>query len=379
MVLRSLLGLLSGSAPETSEVGEFELRLDDALIGDSNDLPVKEIKGRGAFPINQSVSNAAFITSLFDVTDEETKPVFTPIDRFQEPDTVAFSFQQEIGDASPSQYLPDWTPIGVVIPEILHTPRGGQRKIKAVVRLVSLDTSPDIQYGFGDGALWAGVIDFDFLATEKGYEEESEHRDESRALTVKLAMGVAMSDGAIADSEGEVLKQWVRGEIEGYDEDESKRLKHLYNTAMSDAYNAATQGSLEIDPLVSRLKEVAEKNFKLEAIDLCYRVMNADGNIDKAELVVLQKITRNIGLSPNEIETVRDRNLIDFKGASTSDADPETLIGIDPSWSSIEKKAFLQKEFNKWNGRLNNLPEEAQRAQAQLMLDRIGALIKRYD
>ena len=67
------------------------------------------------------------------------------------------------------------------------------------------------------------------------------------------------------------------------------------------------------------------------------------------------------------------------KRASISDADPEILIGINPSWSPIEKKAFLQKEFNKWNGRLNNLPEEAQRAQAQLMLDRIGALIKRYD
>ena len=86
--------------------------------------------------------------------------------------------------------------------------------------------------------------------------------------------------------------------------------------------------------------------------------MNADGNIDMVELAVLQKIAKNIGLSPKEIETVRDRNLIAFKGASTSDADPETLLGIDPSWSPIEKKAFLQKEFNKWNGRLNNLRDD---------------------
>ena len=379
MVLRSLLGLLSGSKPTASEPDEFELRLDDALIGDSNDLPVKEIKGRGAFPVGQKISNAAFVTSLFDVTDEEPKPVFTPIDRFQEPDTAAFSFQQEIGDATPSQYLPDWTPIGIVIPEILHTPRSGQRRLKILVRLVSLDNSPNIRFGFGDDALWTGVVDFDFLATEKGYEEESEHRDESHALTVKLAMGVAMSDGAIADSEGVALKRWVQGEIEGYDQDERERLKQLYNSAMTDAYNAATQGALKIAPIVSRLKEIAERNIKLEAIDLCYRVMNADGKIEEAELAVLQKITKNIGLSPKEIETVRDRNLIDFKGASTSNADPETLIGIDPSWSPIEKRQFLQAEFNKWNGRLNNLPEEAQRAQAQLMLDRIGTLINRYD
>lgn len=46
------------------------------------------------------------------------------------------------------------------------------------------------------------------------------------------------------------------------------------------------------------------------------------------------------------------------KRASISDADPEILIGIDPSWSPIEKKAFLQKEFNKWNGRLNNLRDD---------------------
>ena len=183
-------------------------------------------------------------------------------------------------------------------------------------------------------------------------------KDESRALMVKLAMGVVMSDGAISDSEGEVLKQWVQDEIENYDEDESKRLKQLYTNAMSDAYNSATQDYLEIYPLVSRLKEVAEKKFKLEAIDLCYRVMNADGNIDVAELAVLQKIAKNIGLSPKEIETVRDRNLIAFKGASTSDADPETLLGIDPSWSPIEKTAFLQELFNKWNDRLNNLRDD---------------------
>ncbi len=45
------------------------------------------------------------------------------------------------------------------------------------------------------------------------------------------------------------------------------------------------------------------------------------------------------------------------KRASTSEADPEILLGIDPSWSPIEKKAFLQNEFNKWNDRLNNLRE----------------------
>ena len=96
MVLRSLLGLLSGSKPTASESGEFELRLDDALIGDSNDLPVKEIKGRGAFPVSQPVSNAAFITSLFDVTDEEPKPVSLPSIAFRNQALPPFLFNRKL-------------------------------------------------------------------------------------------------------------------------------------------------------------------------------------------------------------------------------------------------------------------------------------------
>ena len=53
------------------------------------------------------------------------------------------------------------------------------------------------------------------------------------------------------------------------------------------------------------------------------------------------------------------------KRASISDADSEILIGIDPSWSPIEKKAFLDHHVriqlevcDKWIRRLNNLRDD---------------------
>ena len=71
------------------------------------------------------------------------------------------------------------------------------------------------------------------------------------------------------------------------------------------------------------------------------------------------------------------------KRAFISDADPEIPIGIDSSWIPVKKKAFLQKEFNKWNGRLNNLRDDdgggtggagagSARYQAPSVLDAIG-------
>ena len=58
--------------------------------------------------------------------------------------------------------------------------------------------------------------------------------------------------------------------------------------------------------------------------------------------------------------------------------DVESLLGIDPTWGNKKILAHLGKEFTKWNGRMNSLPEGEERDNAQKMLDRIAETRKKY-
>ena len=102
----------------------------------------------------------------------------------------------------------------------------------------------------------------------------------------------------------------------------------------------------------------------------------------------------------SELENIRDKQLVSFKPKSIDDDDDvaavldnddddgpngggtnidvEGLLGIDPTWSNKKILAHLGKEFTKWNGRMNSLPEGEERDSAQNMLDRIAETRKKY-
>ena len=63
----------------------------------------------------------------------------------------------------------------------------------------------------------------------------------------------------------------------------------------------------------------------------------------------------------------------------TSDASLENILGIDNSWSREEIKKYLRREFQKWNNRINTLPEGSDRERAQSMLDSIAEARKKYN
>ena len=111
--------------------------------------------------------------------------------------------------------------------------------------------------------LWLGTIDFEHFADEMGYEEEEQHREESRALCLRSARAVAMADGSPEQTEGDVLKTWVQETIAPFSEEKQKELKDLYNDAMRKAYAEATEGTLTLSESTARLNEIGERKRKL--------------------------------------------------------------------------------------------------------------------
>ena len=191
-------------------------------------------------------------------------------------------------------------------------------------------------------------------------------------------MVVAMADGTLDDSEGNTLKQWVIKEIEHHGKEKQKVLKKLYNDAMREAYIEAREGELTLSDLTYRLNEIGDKTTKYEAIELCMEVMAADGVADASELNIIKKIAQSLGLDMDEVEKLRDQKIIGLNADVTDHASIEEILDIDPNLSIDQIKKRLRTEFQKWNNRLNTLPEGEERQNAQLMLDRIADARKKY-
>jgi tellurite resistance protein len=309
--------------------------------------------------------------------------VISSLDSFQEPETVAYQHANELGEVSPDQGFVRWVRLGVVIPELLNPPHGGSRKLSAVLRMIDLDHPPAISLGLHDeddpGILWQRLLTFQHTFSEKGYKEAAEHRDEARALSVTLGMAVAMADGSLADSEGNVLKQWIIKAVSPFSGEKQTKLKNLYNEAMRDAHSKAKRGDLSLTDVTKRLNEIAEQSMKYEAIELCFDVLAADGLADAEEIKVVHQVAETLGLDLDEIERMRDQKIIGLDTSVSDQADVETLLGVGADWEPERIRKHLRVEFQKWNNRLNTLGDGEERRNAQAMLDRISKARRKYD
>jgi len=295
-------------------LGALEARIVDTTLGDFVRAPVKAIEVKGLFPVN-SARQVAFVTSVFDESNGELAPVLSAIDTYQEPDSTVYQHSIKVGqEVSPGQGFGHWTQAGRVIPNILQPPVGGTRRLFAILRLVDVVDMPVIRRGShgpdDTGILWQAVLKFALTFVEKGYEEAAEHRDRARELSVRIGMAVAMADGTLDNSEGKTLREWILKSISPYADEKRDNLKALYNGAMKDAHSLAKNGELDLGELTRELNEVAEQATKYETVDLCFKVLAADGVVHPEELKVINKVADALDLDFGQIEKMRERAII---------------------------------------------------------------------
>ena len=376
-----------GSFNENMEVafrglGQFELRLNDVALGNDGKGPVaKAIECKGLFP-ESVVGNVAFLVSLFDNTSEELQPVIAVLEDFQEPFSTAFQSKVEIGEIELGLGIASWVRVGAILPDILQPPRGGRRNLVAVCRFVDVDSAVEIHLGFGgkddDGILWQRTLQFDHHFANKGYIEAAEHRDEAKALSVKIGIAIAMSDGTLDGTEGATIQSWIRKEISTYTDTRQQELKKVYNDAMREAYEAARRSELVLSEITSRLNQIGEISTKYETLELCFDVMAADGVADAEELRTIRRVADALELDFDEIERMKDQKIIELGSDLCAQASIEDILGIDPSWGEERTKEYLRDEFQKWNNRLMTLCEGEERHNAQRMLDLISEARVKY-
>ena len=361
--------------------GDFQLKIERVHV-DEFDLDFVEIYGRGTIPID-GAGQIRITTTLLDIVKDDDGevdklPVISLLDNTQEEGSICFCQTVTGIDWAPGNSFVDWVPIAKFSPQLIQTAYKGTRKIRAVVA-ASLEEDPMVtQHGFVTDAgtlLQAAHYDIHVEIEESGYREERENRDKARELTISIGVAVAMSDGSLADEEGEAIKHWMLTNLDIYSEDAAEEMRSRFNKAFQSSFELAQQSALLLSPLCEELNEIGDKKARFDVIELCMEIMAADGIMAQEEMDIIHKIADAIDFDVDELRRIRDEKIV-ANDLSSDSTDAYTVLGIDSGASDAEKKALLMNEFQKWNDRLNSLEPGGERDNAQRMLNLVAELRK---
>ena len=362
----------------------IQYRLIDIRLGEGGTGPLlKEIQVKGLFPLKKAVRLGA-VTHVYDV--ETGLPLICALEQFQEEHTVVFKFQVELGRVEPNQGLTDWVRLGAVLPEIMTPPVGGLRKLIALIRFIDLDSPPYISRGevngfLGNpaGILWTSTpLLLEYTFDGKGFQAASQERDMALDAAVCVAVFMAMADGQLHDKELVAIRNWIKRSAQTQAESRRNSVEDRLLKELRDCVEKARSRELTMVDALTRLNEVEETALKYEVLQLAFDVLTADGVPDSAELAVIDRIASALELDRAEVERIRDKELMQWSGASLSAISIEDLLGIKRNWERPAIQQHLRKEFTKWNGRLVELAVGPERENAQRMLDLIADARRKY-
>jgi len=322
------------------------------------------------------------VTSVFDNTGGSYEPVICSMEPFQEAHTFAFQHCVDIGLIEPGLGLVGWVQVGTIIPQLLQPPYGGKRDFVAVLRLVSMDDPPPISRGFHTkdhpGIIWQRAVNFEYVSKEKGYLEAAEARNKARTLCLKIAVAIAMWDGALHDRDGHILKSWVQKMLNNYDGSLREQMKAELNQAMRNAYADALANRTSLLETIGELNEIDDVSVKYETMELCFDIMTTPSKHTEDRVRVIDLVSKALELDAAQLEKIRDAKIIAIDPRLTQKLPIEELLGIDVKWDRERIKAHLRAEFMKWNNRVTTLSKGEERDNAQKMLDAIAEARRKY-
>jgi len=362
---------------------ELEFRIIDQKL---ESLDVKIVQARGLIPVRYS-DNIKAVCSIADRTehknsseelnfkDGNTLPVLCSYESYSSPSGV-FNFEQDIGFINDNNGWTDWVQLLVIPLQLLIPANRGERKFEVVVFLNGREDTT--HYASLLNPTNSNQLRFNYFHASRGFNDINKEVNETNDLTVKIAVAIAMSEGTLDDKEGNTIKNWIINTIEIYNEKTKQELKEKFNKSFKESYKQAKDGKLNLGKNIRRFEEIADENAKYKCLDLCYAVMAADGVAAPEELEMIEQISSSLKLNTEELSKIRDSNLAQLNTKKMDSDNLEVLLNIDTKQSKSEIKKHLNKEFQKWNSRINTITNEMEKKKAQEMIDLISTARKKY-
>ncbi len=382
MILSGIFGAADQALLPSSAKKLLSLSLEKDASKDEG-FTIYNLNGVGVLP-NPTAMDLSAALYLYD--SETNLPFLSNFSQTDEsPDSRVFRRDVNFGYGAPGQYFPNPVPLSNIILEGIQHPHQGERNINVI--LYFFDKNYPVI--FRDGAMVQGkenLIHYSDLKVslsfdEPGYMDEIENADAAKPLMVEIAMQMAMSDGSLDKSEGDIIKKWIKNQIKSVSESKKDELKNRLNNSLESSYEKLSNGE-DISDSIKKFNSLASKNLKYQLIEFCLDVLSADGVADEAELKNLENLTLEIDLNFDEVKRMKDKTLVKIQTKPSSggqSASDESLIGMDIDLTKDEALQFIKKEYRKWNGRLNTLSPGNERDNAQRMLDALARLREKYE
>jgi uncharacterized tellurite resistance protein B-like protein len=382
MILSGIFGAADQALLPSSAKKLLSLSLEKDAKKDEG-FTIYNLNGVGVLP-NPTAMDLSAALYLYD--SETNLPFLSNFSQTDEsPDSRVFRRDVNFGYGAPGQYFPNPVPLSNIILEGIQHPHQGERNINVI--LYFFDKNYPVI--FRDGAMVQGkenLIHYSDLKVslsfdEPGYMDEIENADAAKPLMVEIAMQMAMSDGSLDKSEGDIIKKWIKNQIKSVSESKKDELKNRLNNSLESSYEKLSNGE-DISNSIKKFNSLASKNLKYQLIEFCLDVLSADGVADEAELKNLENLTLEIDLNFDEVKRMKDKTLVKIQTKPSSggqSASDESLIGMDIDLTKDEALQFIKKEYRKWNGRLNTLSPGNERDNAQRMLDALARLREKYE
>lgn len=358
---------LLAAIEEERRQNAFKCRIiDDSFKGEEFDWDVFHVQMKGLVEGSQDDFPVKYFVQMADVTDGRAA-ILSTIEEFQSEDSTIFSFQSDIARLPySSTVFNDWVTT-VNIPKLfLEFPRSGLRKIEFKVYVVDANT---------DRILSEDTTTVSYRNLDKGYQEQTEHREYFEEMVIKTAMLVSASDGDMDTNEANIVKSWIQKNIDRYKVEYRDEEKERLNGYIKEAYHDIQDDTIDIYDTLEGIENIASEGEKFELFQVCLDVAQADGQADEAELKIIHDIAKYIKLDEKQFKSMIEKTLPITM--HTSPANEENLLGITPNMAVKEIKNILREQYQKWNARVASSDPKI-RDQAEKMIQIIAKAREKY-
>lgn len=216
----------------------------------------------------------------------------------------------------------------------------------------------------GKSSLKSNISSEDFINYE--YKEE---------LTIKMAVMMALTNNKIDNEESKIIKSFMKNKADSSKFGAKNFYKMQMDEALSDGAAILSSGQFPVDKIASKIKKDFNNDEKYEIIDLCMKILSADGKAESEEIKMIDIIANGIGIkkADSTFTALKDKYLIKLSDDGDNSLENlEIKLGIDPKLPFEEKRKYVVSQYKKWNSRLNVLKDPIERQNAQKILDLLG-------
>jgi len=269
---------------------------------------------------------------------------------------------------------PDWLPLPAVGVKFMDYPYSGSREIEFKAYFFYM--SKPVLFNENTKEIINEHHAFHSLATtesitfqQPGIEDLAENREECKPLILKIALYMAFSDGYVSNSEKKVIVSWARKE------------NFPDTIAFLNKNHIKLKRGESVAKTINYLNDIAPKNIKYEAIQLCLDVLAADDDADPSELKLIESLSEKFNLKLSRVQKMKDKVFVklNFDTKEKNNGSDEAIIGLKKNLSKKESLSYITKEFRKWNAIINVLNPGTEKDNANHMLTILARLKKKYE